>query len=73
MGTILFGARSANFGSVRASVVTLFSLLNGDSMLDIFVQLHSSDFEGIVADLYLWTFCCAYNHALCLSPPLFSA
>jgi hypothetical protein len=41
-------------------VVTLFSLLNGDSMLDIFVQLHSPDFEGLVADLYLATFCCIF-------------
>ncbi len=40
--------------------MTLFSLLNGDSMLDVFVELHSPDFEGIVADLYLWTFCSAY-------------
>ena len=41
-------------------MVTLFSLLNGDSMLDIFVQLHSPDFEGLVADLYLATFCCIF-------------
>lgn len=60
LGTILFGGRSSNFGSVRASVVTLFSLLNGDSMLDVFVELHSPDVEGVIADLYLMTFCCLF-------------
>ena len=60
LGTILFGGRSANFGSVRASVVTLFSLLNGDSMLDIFRELHTEDFNGVVADIYLFIFCCLY-------------
>ena len=41
-------------------MVTLFSLLNGDSMLDVFVQLHSPDFKGFIADLYLCTFICLF-------------
>ena len=35
----------------RARQVTLFSLLNGDSMLDVYTDIHRPGFGGLVADV----------------------
>ncbi|KAG7399519.1 Mucolipin-2 [Phytophthora boehmeriae] len=54
-GTIYFGNKIEEFGTMSASMVTLFSLMNGDIIMDTFdaMELHHFAVSGKV---YLYTF-----------------
>ena len=66
LGTVMFGRVSDDFASVRRTWVTLFSLLNGDSMLDVFDGVYTPGLGGLVSQVYLVTFICFF---IC-EPPL---
>ncbi|KAF4316339.1 hypothetical protein BBO99_00005544 [Phytophthora kernoviae] len=54
-GTIYFGNKIEEFGTMSASMITLFSLMNGDIIMDTFdaMELHHFAISGKV---YLYTF-----------------
>ncbi|KAJ0411218.1 hypothetical protein ATCC90586_003857 [Pythium insidiosum] len=54
-GTIYFGPRVAAFGSLSASMMTLFAVLNGDVILDTFDALERHGF-ATSGTLYLYSF-----------------
>lgn len=54
-GTIYFGARIKEFGSMSASMATLFAVLNGDVILDTFDALDLHHFS-VSGKLYLYSF-----------------
>ncbi|GLE02890.1 hypothetical protein PINS_up011754 [Pythium insidiosum] len=54
-GTIYFGPRVAVFGSLSASMMTLFAVLNGDVILDTFDALERHGF-ATSGTLYLYSF-----------------
>lgn len=54
-GTIYFGNRIKMFGTVGASMTTLFSILNGDEILDTFDALNLHGFS-VSGKVYLYTF-----------------
>lgn len=54
-GTIYFGARIKEFGSLSASMATLFAVMNGDVILDTFDALELHHF-AISGKLYLYSF-----------------
>ena len=60
LGTVMFGRISDDFASVRRTWVTLFSLLNGDSMLDVFDGVYTPGLGGLVSQVYLVTFICFF-------------
>jgi hypothetical protein len=62
-GTLMFGKISAHFSSVRRSLITLFSLLNGDSMLQIFDSIRFSGWAGLVSEVYLISFVCLFIYS----------
>ena len=66
LGTVMFGRVSDDFASVRRTWVTLFSLLNGDSMLDVFDGVYTPGLGGLVSQVYLVTFICFF---ICELPP----
>ena len=57
-GGIFFGHLSYHFASLEQTAVTLFSVLNGDIVLDIFDSLldRNSHLVSFVSRLYLYTF-----------------
>ena len=69
LGTVMFGRVSDDFASVRRTWVTLFSLLNGDSMLDVFDGVYTPGLGGLVSQVYLVTFICFFICAPAPSPP----
>eukprot|EP01051_Picozoa_sp_SAG22_P014413 SAG22_NODE_1747_length_3665_cov_2.556085_1_plen_441_part_10 len=63
LGTIMFGRYCEPFGTIGQSVVTLFSVLNGDSMLDIFncIYIDNGSFlAGAISQVYLASFICIF-------------
>ncbi|DAZ97857.1 TPA: hypothetical protein N0F65_003284, partial [Lagenidium giganteum] len=52
-GTIYFGPRIQEFGSLGTSMVTLFAVMNGDVILDTFDALHHF---GWLGRIYLFSF-----------------
>ena len=50
------------FVTLDASAITLFSLLNGDSIHDIFVDLYH--FSPLVSSVYLYSFICLFIYAV---------
>ena len=55
--TIFFGRQSQSFGSIGETVTTLFSLLNGDTMLDTFDSIGpASQWGSGVGRLFLGSF-----------------
>ena len=57
-GCIFFGHMSYHFASLDQTAVTLFSVLNGDIVLEIFQNLQdpNSPFVSLVSRVYLYTF-----------------
>ena len=62
-GTLMFGKISVHFASIRRSLITLFSLLNGDSMLEIFDSIYVSGWAGLVSEVYLISFVCLFIYS----------
>eukprot|EP01052_Picozoa_sp_SAG31_P002065 SAG31_NODE_69_length_28130_cov_15.318219_18_plen_555_part_00 len=63
LGTILFGRYCELFGSIGMSAITLFSVLNGDSMLDVFNCIYTTQYGSLMAttsQIYLFLFVCVY-------------
>lgn len=58
-GFIFFGIclfwRSERFSSTSSTMISLFSLLNGDSVFDIFMDLSSASF--FLGQIYCYIFC----------------
>eukprot|EP00667_Euglena_gracilis_P001416 EG_transcript_1415 len=57
-GVIFFGRVSYHFSSLEQAAVTLFSVLNGDVVLDIFEALQdpNSEFVSVCSALYIFSF-----------------
>ena len=53
-GTLAFGTRVELFGSLMATTVTLFCLMNGDSVHDVFAALQG--YFPVLGALYLYTY-----------------
>eukprot|EP00761_Pharyngomonas_kirbyi_P014120 gb/GECH01014150.1/.p1 GENE.gb/GECH01014150.1/~~gb/GECH01014150.1/.p1 ORF type:complete len:1141 (+),score=236.04 gb/GECH01014150.1/:1-3423(+) len=66
-GTILFGHYAHYFDSFSASCITLFAIMNGDAMHDIFDMIYGfNPFLAQLSRFYLYTFvvlfiCCVLN------------
>ena len=62
-GTLMFGGTAIEFASLRRSLITLFSLLNGDSMLQIFDAIYTPGWGGLASELYLISFVCLFIYS----------
>ncbi|CEG47548.1 Mucolipidin and related proteins (TRML subfamily of transient receptor potential proteins) [Plasmopara halstedii] len=62
-GTIYFGNKIEEFGCLSASMVTLFSLMNGDAILDTFdaMKLHNFSISGKV---YMYSFISLFTYVV---------
>ncbi len=61
-GVAFFSTTSNNFATVDAACVTLFSLLNGDVIHDIFDDLFPT--HPTISRIYLYTFICLFIYAV---------
>ena len=63
--TVFFGRTSQSFGSIGETVTTLFSLLNGDTMLDTFDSIGpASEWKSGLGRLFLGSFIMLFSYAV---------
>ena len=63
--TVFFGRTSQSFGSIGETTTTLFSLLNGDTMLDTFDSIGPADqWRSGLGRLFLGTFIMLFTYAV---------
>eukprot|EP01043_Picozoa_sp_COSAG02_P000029 COSAG02_NODE_1_length_108762_cov_456.708287_29_plen_669_part_00 len=63
--TVFFGRTSQSFGSIGETTTTLFSLLNGDTMLDTFDSIGPADqWRSALGRLFLGTFIMLFSYAV---------
>lgn len=62
-GLVYFGFDSTRFGYVTTSMVTLFSLMNGDAIRETFTDLAA--FDIVTAQLYLYSFIVFFIYVVC--------
>ncbi|KAJ3434288.1 mucolipin [Anaeramoeba flamelloides] len=61
LGTICFGSYSKNFATIDQSIVTLFSVANGDIVRDTFSMVYkNSHGMGVLSRIYMYTFVCIF-------------
>jgi hypothetical protein len=61
-GVSFFGMHSESFSDLDQASVTLFSLLNGDSIYDIFAELEA--INAVVSRIYLYSFITLFIYAV---------
>jgi hypothetical protein len=61
-GNIYFGTRIKEFGDLSASSVTLFSVMNGDVILDTFDSFQV--FYPMTGKIYLYSFICLFIYVV---------
>ena len=63
--TVFFGRTSRSFGSIGETTTTLFSLLNGDTMLDTFDSIGPADqWRSALGRLFLGSFIMLFTYAV---------
>ena len=61
-GMLYFGEQSSRFGDFSHSMITLFSLLNGDIMRETFMDLYKS--SPVIGQIYLYSFVCLFIYVV---------
>ncbi|ETO20486.1 hypothetical protein RFI_16731 [Reticulomyxa filosa] len=61
-GVAYFASSSSMFSSIDQAAVTLFSLLNGDSIHDVFAEVYSS--SPVISRFYLYVFIALFIYAV---------
>ena len=64
LGMTLFGDESALFGDIQSTVCTLFSVVNGDSVLDVFNALA---YAFPIGDIYLYIYIMIFMYVVLMS------
>eukprot|EP00762_Andalucia_godoyi_P002995 ANDGO_04210.mRNA.1 hypothetical protein len=65
LGTIVFGSYSLHFRTIDTSFITLFSVLNGDSVLQIFQNVFQRNvLMAIFSRVFLFSFACLFIYAV---------